>query len=157
LINTNKNLSKFSEGKKFEWEVNKLFYEKDELFYNNFGRTVGKSPNELKAYSTIDQLQINLGNGKYTVADNVLVKQTGANTFEIIINESKLSETTSFSTNQQYFINNLNDGETTFTTRSSIPRIAKIIPKDSTVIVRTYIKTYQSPNKHINFQVIYNE
>ena len=45
----------------------------------------------LTGFTKERQVQINLPNNTYTVLDNVWHKQTAANNFDIVVNESKLS------------------------------------------------------------------
>jgi hypothetical protein len=64
----------------------------DDGYYSKAASEFGISKEELKAMAHVDELQINIGNGNFAVADNVWSKRVGqSNTFEVYINETKLS------------------------------------------------------------------
>ena len=106
----------------------------------------------LAQYTPIKQLQINLPNGGYMIADNAWVKQInvgGQVQFEVILNECKLSSAAPWTTRQTELLNSLNGGNITFTSRSAIKRITDVIPKNSTIKIKTVVKTEGLGTGHI--------
>ncbi|CAN1575554.1 hypothetical protein MCERE19_03777 [Spirosomataceae bacterium] len=115
-------------------------FDADDLDYlteaaNEIGN--GMTAAELKTFKKANQLQINLGNGDFTVADNVWFKQLDADNFEVIINETKLSSGTNLTTRQNQFKNALTGGTTSFGVRS----IKNNDLAGKNIIVKSFIRT----------------
>jgi predicted RNase H-like HicB family nuclease len=109
------------QGKDFEKLIENLIGAKDAALIAKLETAFGLPAGKLVEYQHVTQLQINLGNGKYFVADNAWVKQTVVNNqtvFECYIGESKLSSLTDLSDNQALFKTQFNTGTTNFTVRN---------------------------------------
>ena len=81
----------------------------------------------------------------WVVLDNVWVK-TIENadrtlTFNLYINETKLNLTTALSERQTQFLDALRAGTTQFTTRSVKKEILEVIPQNSIVNIKSFVKT----------------
>jgi hypothetical protein len=114
---------KFVDGKKLEKNVEKLIERGDEKFLNKFADEAGVVSEELANYTKLNQVQINLPNGGFTVADNVWIKTVRdtrgrIQSYDVIINEIKLSPQTVFTKRQREFIDAIGKPDVKFTLRN---------------------------------------
>lgn len=138
----------FINGKNFERGIGNLIDNGDQAFLN---QVVNHANVNLAQYTPIKQLQINLPNGGYMIADNAWVKQInvgGQVQFEVILNECKLSSAAPWTTRQTELLNSLNGGNITFTSRSVKAEIANVIPQNSTIKIKTVVKTEGTGSGH---------
>lgn len=134
----------FRNGTDFGKRINSLFRARDPNTISQVSQTTGKSVTELQTYTHVQQVQINLPNGGYMIADDVLVKEVlGAptRTFMAIVNESKLSGTTALSTRQGQFLSYLQGGVKDFTTRSLISDVTNVLPQNTKLTIEYMIKS----------------
>jgi aspartyl-tRNA synthetase len=122
-------------------------YQQRRRFYTKAADAFGIDKADLKSMAHIDELQINIGNGNFAVADNVWSKQVkvienGVEKTEIhvYINETKLSEGT-LPTKRQGELFSAAPSSTNITSRSVKDDITPIIPKDAKIIAKGIIKT----------------
>lgn len=105
---------KWKDGKDIEQRINA---QADDANFKADVATKAGLPN-LNGYSMQKQVQVKLPDGTYFVADNVWYKQVSANNYEIIINETKLSNAAPFTQRQNTFLQELTNGNTNFELRS---------------------------------------
>ena len=100
---------------------------------------------ELSEYAKIHQVQINLPNGGNTVADNVWLKKVydefGGLSYEVIVNETKLSRSTDFTKRQKQFIADIGKPDSKFTLRNTKFKDKFDLDQGIELNVKTYIKT----------------
>lgn len=110
---------------------------------------------DLSQYVKVQQVRVQMADGKVIVADNVWYKQTGPNTFDVVINETKLSNAAPLSTNQGIFKTQINNGTTNFTLNTSKFATDPVpIPKNAALNVRAFVKTEGNGTTGItNYQV----
>jgi len=146
-------------GKRFERNVERLIDAGNRAFLSKIAREANIDLAELSQYKVLHQVQINLPDGGFIVADNVWVKtiqKRRGKSYEVIINECKLSSETNFTNRQKQFlkkIGNLDDGEM-FTIRSKKDKITQVIPAGSEIKIKSYIRTsgFKNPYKISNLE-----
>ncbi|MBL7744127.1 MAG: hypothetical protein JNN00_11680 [Chitinophagaceae bacterium] len=125
---------RFKDGKDFERNINNDA--------SHPGKVQAASGIDLTGFNKAEQVQINLPNGKYMVADNVWWKEVNINgqqKFEIVVNESKLSDAAPFSINQVEFKNQILSGTTNFTLRNT--KFNPDFPQNAQLVVKSYVNT----------------
>jgi hypothetical protein len=135
----------FIKGKQYEKRIDAKINAKDAAYFDDAATKFGNiTANDLKGLAEAKQLQINIGNGNFFVADNVFHKTveyvengTTKTRIEVWINETKLSVGTAPTKRQGEFLSELSAGVTTFTTRSVRPDLLQ----GSNIVVRGVIKT----------------
>lgn len=105
-------------------------------------------------YTHRSQVQVSLPDGKHFITDNLRFKtvegKSGETIVEVIINETKLSKATDFSSNQKEFVNLVKEGiKTDFVTRSARSELEDILPQGSKIEVKGITKTVKEPVVHL--------
>lgn len=124
----------FIDGKAFEKVVDNDV--------NHATEVATESGINLTNYQQAGQVQIQLPNGTWCVADNVWYEPTSnPKVFNVVINETKLSTSAPFSTNQGTLIGELTGTppNTSFTLKSA--KFGQTFPQGSTLNVQSMVKT----------------
>jgi hypothetical protein len=108
------------------------------------GRVQTASGIDLSTYTKGEQVQIQMADGSWMVADNIYYKPVpGSSTdFDIVINETKISSAAPMSENQLKLLQQLSNGITNFELRTSkFTKSAVPMPKGARVNVQSFVKT----------------
>ena len=115
-------LENLIKGKKYGENItNKYIKTLDEGYFTKASKEFGISKEELKTMAHIDELQINIGNGNFAVADNVWNKKVvvnGKEEIHIYLNETKLNAGTSATKRQNELFSAAQAGSPNLTVRS---------------------------------------
>jgi hypothetical protein len=136
-------LVNFKLGNDFGKRIANLISVNNTAYLTDVAQKVGITLQELRTYTPLKELQLNLANGGYVVLDNVWVKTININgklVKEIIANENKLAALTKLSKRQTQFLNELSSNSN-FTVRSIADPISSILTKNSSVKIKSFIKT----------------
>lgn len=126
----------FIDGKTFEKYVNN-----DPAFD---GKVTAATGIDVSQYTSAQQVQLQMADGSWIVADNVYYKPSVSNPgqFDVIVNETKLSSSSPFTENQTTFMNQVKGGTTNFTLRTSKFQAAGVpMPKNATLNVQAFVTT----------------
>lgn len=105
----------------------------------------------LTGFSKVNQVQIKLPNGGYMVADDMWYKEVAPNRYEVVINESKLSSTAPFTTNQNTLLTELANGNSGFELRNvKFASEAVSLPQGSILEIKAFVKTVGDGTSGIN-------
>lgn len=130
------NPQRWINGKAFEANIN--------TDVTHPGKVQTASGVNLTGFEKVNQVQIRLPDGRYTVADNVWWKRVndgaGGFKYEIVVNETKLSSNAPFTANQIDFENLVKTGNTNFTLRSK-KFTDDGLPQNAQLEVKAYVKT----------------
>jgi hypothetical protein len=132
-------------GRDFENLVKKFINDANPDIVSKIEQALGMTAEgkRLSDYQYVTQLQINLGNGKYFIADNAWIKKVEVNGvvthYECYVGETKLGTATDLSDNQGIFKTQYDNGQgtTSFTTRSANN---SNIPQNSTLNVKKAVR-----------------
>jgi len=118
-------------------------YETEGTLLRSFEKEVGVAEGYLSkqnGFTHLRQIQVNIGNGNFFIADDVWVKSVtdinNVTTWETYLSESKLQETTSLSLRQGEFSQALQNGTKEFTIRSTDPNIIGTMKPNSTLNIK---------------------
>jgi len=138
-------LENLIKGKKYGQNVtNKYIKSLDDGYFTRASKEFGISKEELKGMVQIEELQINIGNGNFAVADNVWSKKVvveGKIEIHVYINETKLSAGTAPTKRQNELFSAAKAGSVNITSKSIREDVVSILPKDTKLIIKSIIKT----------------
>ncbi|MBC8884042.1 hypothetical protein H9X57_14020 [Flavobacterium piscinae] len=152
LDNLKKAPKNFILGKNLEKNVERLIQSNDSNFLSKIAEKAGITIEEIANYIPLQQVQINLPTGGFTIADNVWIKTVKVGDeirYDVIVNEVKLSKATDFTKRQNEFIEAIGKQDSKFKLRNTKFTEEYDLPQGTELNIKTYIKTYSKDSNDL--------